>query len=168
MINNNIDMIQSMVKPFNYEEYVALCKKNNIQAVDLNRFCLGMGTLAVAKVRYPGMDLQEAYSKTFQDMYAQVEVIGDKEVTKPKKSSCCGQDNKKSPSLRSKVKNYTKTMARWIKAGRPIVDMETFAKRLIVCGTCESLKSYECTECGCPMDSKARMDIDKLCELKKW
>ena len=90
-------------------------------------------------------------------------------IGKPKENSegCCGQ-GKKSPSLSTKAKNYIKTMARWTKAGRPIVGMITFAKRLSICGDCPSLKSYECTECGCPMDLKAKMDIDKLCELKKW
>lgn len=82
-------------------------------------------------------------------------------------NGCCGQ-GKKSPSMLKKAKNYTKTMTRWIKAGRLIVDMKTFATRCTICSTCESLKSYECMECGCPMDSKAKMNIDKLCELNKW
>jgi hypothetical protein len=80
---------------------------------------------------------------------------------------CCGQ-GKKSPSMLKKAKNYAKTMARWIKAGRPIVELRELASRLSICGGCASLKGYECTECGCPMDSKAKMNIDKLCELNKW
>lgn len=80
---------------------------------------------------------------------------------------CCGR-GKKSPSMVKKAKNYAKTMARWVKAGRPIVSVKVFADRLVICGGCESLKGYECMECGCPMDSKAKMNIDKLCELNKW
>lgn len=97
-----------------------------------------------------------------------LEAIARIKSNKPKGEGCCGQGNKKSPSLLKKANNYRKTMTRWIKAGRPIVDMKTFAKRLIICGACKSLKSYECMECGCPMDTKAKMDIDKLCELNKW
>ena len=86
--------------------------------------------------------------------------------SKPK-DGCCGQ-SKQSPSMIKKAKSYAKTMARWYKAGSPIVSLRVFADRLVVCGRCDSLKNYECTECGCPMDNKAKMGIDKLCELNKW
>jgi hypothetical protein len=81
---------------------------------------------------------------------------------------CCGQGKKKEPSLIKKAQNYTKTMARWIKEGRPIVSLRVLSERLLICSGCDSLQDYVCIECGCPMDTKAKMDIDKLCELNKW
>ncbi|MCK5602696.1 hypothetical protein KAR91_12520 [Candidatus Pacearchaeota archaeon] len=92
-------------------------------------------------------------------------------IGKPKENSegCCGQ-GKKSPSLSTKAKNYIKTMARWTKAGMPKVDKATELARLNICSTCEAIADdgWECTECGCPMKDKVEMDIEKLCELKKW
>lgn len=91
--------------------------------------------------------------------------------TKPNKSKskepCCGQ-SKKSPSMMKKVANFASTTKKWIKAGMPVVDIRELIKRLDICSSCDSLKEYTCMECGCPMDRKAKMDIDKLCELNKW
>jgi hypothetical protein len=81
---------------------------------------------------------------------------------------CCGDNEPESPSMLKKANNYRKTMTRWFKAGMPVVSLRVFAERLTVCGRCDSHKGYECTECGCPMDNKAKMNIDKLCELNKW
>ncbi len=86
----------------------------------------------------------------------------------PKGKGCCGRGEKESPSMLKKIKNYKETMIRWYGAGRPVVSMRIFADRLNICAGCDSRKGYECTECGCPMDIKAKMDIDKLCELNKW
>lgn len=85
-----------------------------------------------------------------------------------KQEGCCGQGEKKSPSMLKKIKNYKETMIRWYTAGRPVVSVSVLADRLMICSGCSSLKDYECTECGCPIDTKAKMGIDKLCELNKW
>lgn len=98
--------------------------------------------------------------------YKSMKRIGIDPPKPPKK--CCGQGKKQSPPMLKKIKNYKETMVRWYKAGRPIVDIRELAERLAICGGCASLKGYECTECGCPMDNKAKMDIDNLCELNKW
>ena len=85
------------------------------------------------------------------------------------KKGCCGQNDKKSPSMMKKIKNYTETMTRWIAAGRPIVAMKVYANRLLICSDCDSLiKDTECSKCGCPMEFKAKMDLKGLCELNKW
>ena len=84
------------------------------------------------------------------------------------RKGCCGQD-KQSPSLSKKAMNYAKTMARWIAAGKPIVAMKAYANRLLICSDCDSfIKDTECSECGCPMEFKAKMDLKGLCELNKW
>jgi len=169
MINKNMSMIKQMQNIYDYDEYVSLCKKNDIEPNDLNRFCMGIGTLMCGRNKYPELDWQEAYIQTFEDMNAQEKKERPAQPMTKKKSSCCGQGEKKSPSMLKKAKNYTKTMAAWVKAGMPRVNMNTYANRLLVCSDCEELiKDAECSKCGCPMKDKAIMDMDNLCELNKW
>ena len=174
MINNNFDLIESLKNPIDYDEYSSACIEKRVEVLSYDRFCLGIVSYNRAKKVYPNLPIQEAYMKVFQNINAKAETIQaeekEKAKTEPlKKESCCGGGKKKSPSMIRKARNYAKTMARWIKAGRPVVSLSALAQRLSICGKCESLiKDRECSECGCPMIVKAEMDIDRLCELNKW
>lgn len=68
VINNNFDMIRNMKNLFDYEEYVSLCKEKEITIRSLHQYCMAIGTLMVARSKYPVISWQEAYIKTFQEM----------------------------------------------------------------------------------------------------
>jgi hypothetical protein len=81
---------------------------------------------------------------------------------------CCG-GGKKSPSMLRKAKAYIKLMREWYKVGAPLVDKKIVIERLNICRVCDSLiKDWECSECGCPMMEKSKMDMKNLCKLNKW
>ena len=46
--------------------------------------------------------------------------------------------------------NYAIAVAKWVAAGRPIVDEATFQKRLAACQTCDAWSGTNCRLCGCP------------------
>ena len=165
MINNNMEMVKNLKNSFDYKEYVQACKSEGIEPRDLNSYCMGIGILMVGLEMFGKKDWQDSYTKVYAEMR--------KEDAKPKvknpKSSCCGGGEKKSPSMIKKAKNYAKTMAKWMKAGRPKVSTAVYAERLGICATCgECIRDEECSICGCPMRDKAMMGLEKLCELNKW
>jgi hypothetical protein len=168
-------IILELGNPHDYNEYVTACEKEGIEDYfTLRQYPERVGRLLIATFMYPDNTGSEALQLLVGDMKkedevdeARVVIHKDSPTPRPK-SSCCGR-GKKSPPMLKKAKNYAKTMARWIKAGRPVVSMATLSHRLSICGGCDSLiKDRECSKCGCPMIEKAKMDIDKLCELNKW
>lgn len=171
MINNNMEMIRQLSNLGDYEEYLRLCHKTKVVPASERMYSHGIGVLIRGLIKYPELSWQEAYMQMYKDFTKEAD--GDtsdnvvtEETREPKR--CCDQGEKKSPSMIKKAKNYVITMKAWIKAGMPVVDITTLANRLSICGKCESLKDYECIECGCPMDAKAKMDMKNLCELNKW
>ena len=175
MINRNMEMMKELDdegKLFDYREYTTRCESLELEPVSLHRFCENTGAIKVGLSMFGKDDWQKSFIAVYDEIARQQKIENESATTlKPEKRnkfSCCGGGEKKSPSMLKKIKNYKETMVRWYEAGRPVVDMKEFVDRLAICGGCESLKEYECTECGCPMDKKAKMDIDKLCELNKW
>ncbi len=156
MINNNIEMIQGMKEPFDYEEYVSLCKKSSIPDVGLNAFIMGRGVIERAKYKYPDMDLQEAYRKVFQD-------IGEQD-----KAECCGEavEDKPLPPLSQQMKNAGVAIVNHAKGGFKKAD--NYDERVAICESCEFLRSDKrCSKCGCFMKEKAKMAKEK-CPINKW
>lgn len=167
MINNNMKMIKQLKNIPDYEEYVALCEKNDIPSNDLNKYCLGVGMLSVALFRYPDMDWQEAYSKIIQDMSTQ------DEIDKKEKNGCCqGKDKEKDEKplgLIATGKNLLKATKEHISKGMSHVSSEEYIRRLTICKDCEWIKEgFRCGKCHCFMGIKAGWDIENSCKLNKW
>ena len=57
----------------------------------------------------------------------------------------------KPPSLLQKVKNFTKSAVKHVKAGMPMASEEEIARRYAICQGCEFLKDNACLKCGCPV-----------------
>ena len=152
---------------FSYEEYADSCHKHDTKPLILGEYITEVGKYVVALNTYKGKTPKEAHDAINRTLD---KIDRFKNGEKPKKkTSCCGQGEKKSPSLIKKAKNYTKTMAAWVGAGMPKVKMNTYANRLNICSTCEAIiNDSECSKCGCPMMDKAIMDMENLCELNKW
>lgn len=75
----------------------------------------------------------------------------------------------KPPSFFQKGLNYAQAIASHAIAGFPMSSEEVHAERLTICESCDRRKpdSWECLECGCPMDTKAAW-AEQECPLKKW
>lgn len=76
---------------------------------------------------------------------------------------------KSSPGLFQKGLNYFRSLGSHILAGFPKTPEPVYMERLRICDTCDRRNpdSWECTECGCPMDEKAAW-AEQECPLKKW
>jgi hypothetical protein len=170
MINNNMDMIEQMKNYSDYEEYISTCKEKGLEVRNPQQFYMCVGIIKEGRRKYPSLSWQESYTKVFNAMQEALEMpLAD--------DKCCGNEEKEDkplPSLSKRALNYTKTQAAWIAAGRPVVDEETYLRRLSICGVgedikCEELtKREECSKCGCPMRKKAKQDMQGLCALNKW
>ena len=169
MINNNMDMIKQMSSLFDYEEYLALCEKHEVEARDLQQFYQGMGALKGAILEYPDMDWQEAYTKRFQDIVKSQESHLHQESSEPtvSKTKCCGKRDEK-PSVVKKGFNLIKATTEHIITGMKHVPRSVFIQRLERCKDCPSLQDgFVCKECGCYMGIKASW-ADQKCKLNKW
>lgn len=80
-----------------------------------------------------------------------------------------GVAHPRSPSLWTKAKNYIRALAAHVAAGLPVVTRQVYVARLTICDGCELRvpETWECSDCGCPMDEKATW-ADVECPLKKW
>ena len=65
--------------------------------------------------------------------------------------------------------NYFKAVAKRVLSGFENVDTPTYYDRVHICSRCPKLdhKTRECTECGCPIETKAAWKTEN-CPLKKW
>ena len=133
-----MNMIKQMVNLFDYEEYVSLCKKNDISSNDLNKYCMGIGMLSVAKFRYPDLGWQEAYSRTIQDMNTK------DEVEKKEKNGCCQDKDKKVEKplgLIEAGKGLLADTGEHIANGLKHVSEEEYQRRIAICGEpCDELR----------------------------
>ena len=75
----------------------------------------------------------------------------------------------KIPSFFSMVKSFSKDLHKFVSAGAPICDTDTYADRLATCNDCDTLRRKEkrCGACGCYVQTKARMRT-AYCPLGKW
>jgi hypothetical protein len=77
------------------------------------------------------------------------------------------------PSFLEKIKNFTGSATKHIKAGMPKSSDEEIVRRYNICLGCEFLKNNSCTKCGCPINRDKRF-ISKLswadqeCPIGKW
>jgi hypothetical protein len=64
----------------------------------------------------------------------------------------------KPPSAFQMVKNFSKELTKYVKAGAPNVTPESYAKRLDACSKCPHLKEkhMRCGLCGCMLEHKAK------------
>ena len=165
MINNNIEMIRQLENIPDYDEYVALCKKNNIPSNDLNKYCLGVGMLSVARFRYPDLEWQEAYPKIIQDMNT------PQEIEKKEENGCClsKEKDEKPLGLIATGKNLIKSTREHISKGMSHVSSDEYIRRLTICKDCDWIKEgFQCGQCHCFMGIKAGWDIKNACKLNKW
>ena len=172
MINNNMEMIKQLKNIPDYEEYVALCEKNDLPSNDLNKYCLGVGMLSVALFRYPDMDWQEAYRKIIEDMNT------PKEIDKKENNGCCGGPKKETQKdipdekplgIIATGKNLLQSTKEHISKGMSHVSHEEHLRRLIICKECDWVKDgFQCGQCHCFMGIKAGWDISDGCKLNKW
>ena len=168
MINRNMQMIKQLKNISDYDEYVALCEKNDVISNDLNKYCLGVGMLSVARVRYPDLEWQEAYTKIIEDMNA------PEQIEKKEENGCCGGKKKdktdeKSLGILDTAKSLIKSTAEHVKKGMSHVSSDEYIRRLSICKECEWLKEgFQCGQCHCFMGIKAGWDIKNSCKLKKW
>ena len=69
-----------------------------------------------------------------------------------------------------KVVRYTRALSRWIKAGRPVRDVEE-VKALFegFCVTCEAYEAggSSCGHCGCQVSTSAMAPLNKVV-MEKW
>ena len=169
MINNNMDMIKQMEDIFDYDEYVSKCKDKNTPIRDLNGFCIGVGALMVGRAKYPDLDWQEAYLKTFQAMNGQ----DTKEINTHNAAAdggCCGDKKEEKPlSVIQAGKSFLKATKEHISKGMSNVSHEEHLRRLSICKDCEWIKDgFQCGQCHCFMGIKAGWDITDGCKLNKW
>ena len=172
MINRNIDRIEKLKDPLDYDGYSKQCEENGVQVLDYDRFCLGIVTYIKAKKVYPDMPIQEAYIKIFDDI-AKQQKIEDAPATvlppskKKKKSDCC-PDKNKAPNLAQKGLNFAKALTEHIITGKKHVAPDEYMNRLLICKSCpERAEGFVCSKCGCYMGIKASW-AEQKCELKKW
>ena len=168
------EIILELSDPHDYNEYVTACEKEEIEDYfTLRQYPDRAMRVLMATFMYPDNTGSEALQLLIGDMKKEDEVNESHTVIRKSgshrpKSSCCGGDEK-SPSMIKKARNYIETKIRWKKAGSPLVDIDAYIKRLTICSGCNHFnEKWECNKCGCPMIEKAKMDIDKLCELNKW
>ncbi len=169
MINNNMDMIKQMDDMFDYDEYVTRCKDKNLPIRDFQGFCMGIGTLMVGRNKYPNLDWQESYLKTFQEVNEQ-----DKEdlnvYNAAADSGCCEDEKDEKPlGLIATGKNLIKSTKEHIAKGMSHVSPDEYLRRLTICRDCEWIKEgFQCGQCHCFMGIKAGWDIKDACKLNKW
>jgi len=155
MINNNMEMMQSMNNLSDYDEYMELCKKNNIMPRSLNQFCMGIGTLIYGLNKYGKGDWQSAYTKAFQDINEQ----DDKDCYREK-------EDKPLPTMLTQAKNFAGAVIEHIAHG--MKEAENYEERISFCDACSEFRSDErCAQCGCFMKVKAKW-AEKKCPLNKW
>lgn len=58
-------------------------------------------------------------------------------------------------NLLDKLKGFAESAHTWILAGMPVVDQQTYDKRLSACNSCPDLEAGWCKHCGCKMSVKA-------------
>ena len=164
MINNNMEMLKQLKNIPDYNEYVALCEKNDIPSNDLSKYCLGVGMLAIAQFKYPELEWQEAYGKIIQDMN------GPEELQKKEENGCCLEKKDEKPlGLIEAGKNLIKSTTEHIAKGMSHVSPDEYVRRLTICKDCEWIKEgFQCGQCHCFMGMKAGWDIKNGCKLKKW
>ncbi|MCK5603131.1 hypothetical protein KAR91_14705 [Candidatus Pacearchaeota archaeon] len=164
MISNNMKMLKGMDKLFDYEEYKTLCKEKGVTIQDLQQFCMGIGTLMIARERYPELAWQEAYIGVFEDINSQG-AIKQKSSTKPK---CCGGKKKEPPNLARKGINFAKALTEHIITGKKHIESNEYMRRLEICKGCDNrLEGFVCSLCGCYMGIKASW-VDQKCGDNKW
>ncbi|MDO4629417.1 MAG: hypothetical protein Q4C70_09560 [Planctomycetia bacterium] len=82
-----------------------------------------------------------------------------------------------SPFLSQKAVHYTRALARWIKAGRPIRSEAEINHLLeMYCNSCEMYDAQNgiYQHCGCHVNRSTNVSLNKLamktevCPLKKW
>ncbi|MDO4574987.1 MAG: hypothetical protein Q4D98_07210 [Planctomycetia bacterium] len=82
-----------------------------------------------------------------------------------------------SPSFPQKAVHYTRALARWIKAGRPVrSEAEILHLLNDFCLPCESYdpQSSTCLHCGCHVSTSTSATVNKLamgterCPVGKW
>lgn len=161
MINNNMNMLKSMVNIFDYEEYSAKCKEKQVPINYMQQFCVGIGVLLVGRDKYPDLDWQEAYTRMFDDM---------NEAEEKAPEGGCERKESHLPSHLQQAKNLIGATVRHVRAGLPMVDDAEYSRRLKICSSNECgklVKNFRCLACGCYMKTKARWAEEK-CKLNKW
>ena len=163
-------MIKELENIPDYDEYVALCKKNGIPSNDLNQYCMGVGMLNIARFKYPVLEWQEAYTKIVQDMNT------PDEIEKGEKNGCCPGKKEKQQIVDEKPlglietgKNLIKATKEHISKGMSHVSPDEHIRRLTICKECQWIKDgFQCGQCHCFMGIKAGWDIKDGCKLNKW
>jgi hypothetical protein len=144
-----------------YESFLAECDKQGVVPLSLNEYCQKAGILRVAIDTYGEVDVKDSYLKMVQDINkadAERDAAGE---------SCCGEE-KKSPPLVTKIKNFAQASFEHAKSGRPQTSDEEYKRRLSICLKCDKIiNNLECSECGCHMWLKARW-AEQPCKLNKW
>lgn len=80
------------------------------------------------------------------------------------------------PGPLTKAATYTRAVARWIAAGRPVRSPEQLGRLLPVCHACEQYDPHAlaCDVCGCPLNDQQQPLTNKLamateqCPLGYW
>ena len=127
MINNNMSMIKQLNNIFDYDEYVALCKENNLPSNNLGKYCMGVGILSVALLKYPELSWQDAYNKIIMDMNTK------EELDKRDANGCClKKDSEEKPlGLIDTGKSLIRSTAEHITTGMKVVSDEEYRRRFI-------------------------------------
>lgn len=66
-----------------------------------------------------------------------------------------------------KLYNLTKSLILFLKSDLKEVTKKTYEARLAVCLLCDKNKKWECSECGCKLQIKAKW-ASETCPLQKW
>jgi hypothetical protein len=78
------------------------------------------------------------------------------------------EPNKLKLSIPTMVRNFSKELYQYVKAGAPVVPKEQYVDRLNTCQNCEHLlRNKRCGLCGCIVEHKAKWGT-AACPDNRW
>jgi len=77
------------------------------------------------------------------------------------------EDKPKRPKYIQMASTFAKALTKYIASGMNEVTKEQYQERLEICSTCPNRNNLHCSECGCPISTKARWATES-CPLGFW
>src|SRR5271157_673781 len=84
----------------------------------------------------------------------------------PPLRECCGADSVMPPLTWTQVFiSFTRSMAKWVAAGLPLVSREVHGERYAKCKSCTEFYGFYCKHCRCIALLKTKLGGDEQCPL---
>lgn len=84
------NIVMSLQDPFNYVEYLNVCKTKGVIPKNILSYGQKVGLLLLAVKLYPDITPQDAYDKIFLEHSEKIEFTPNKEIIKEIKTTPCG------------------------------------------------------------------------------